>query len=65
MGKYRSFFQGLIDELKQTYKFTNAKTGQPQNWYTFASENSKVFKYSVSFSQGSRVRVPVEWKGAV
>ena len=57
MGKYRSFFQGLIDELRQIHKFTNARTGQPQNWYTFASENSKVFRYSVSFSQGGRVRV--------
>lgn len=57
MEKYRSYFQGLIDELRQVHKFTNAKSGQPQNWYTFASDNSKVFKYSVSFAQGGRVRV--------
>jgi hypothetical protein len=57
MERYRSYFQGLIDELRQVHKFTNARTGQPQNWYTFASENSKVFKYSVSFAQGGRVRV--------
>lgn len=57
--KYRAYFQGLIDELRNKHKFTNARAGQPQNWYTFASENSKVFKYSASFAQGGRVRVEV------
>jgi hypothetical protein len=55
--RYRAYFQSLIDELRETHKFTNARTGQPQNWYTFASENSKVYKYSTSFAQGGRVRV--------
>jgi Domain of unknown function (DUF4268) len=55
--KYRTYFQSLIDELREVHRFTNARTGQPQNWYTFASENSKVFKYSTSFAQGGRVRV--------
>lgn len=57
--RYRAYFQGLIDELRNVHKFTNAKAGQPQNWYTFASENSKVFKYSTSFTQGGRVRAEV------
>ena len=57
--KYRTYFQGLIDELREVHKFTNARAGQPQNWYTFASENSKVFKYSTSFAQDERVRVEV------
>ena len=57
--RYRSYFQSLIDELRETHKFTNARTGQPQNWYTFASENSKVYRYSTSFAQGGRVRVEV------
>lgn len=57
--KYRTYFQELIDELRQTHKFTNARTGQPQNWYTFSSENSRLFKYSTSFAQGGRVRVEV------
>jgi hypothetical protein len=57
--KYRTYFQQLIDELRQAHKFTNARAGQPQNWYTFSSENSRLFKYSTSFAQGGRVRVEV------
>lgn len=57
--KYRAYFQGLIDELRTVHKFTNAKAGQPQSWYDFASENSKVFKYSTSFAKGGRVRAEV------
>ena len=57
--KYRSYFQELIDELRETHKFTNARTGLPQNWYTFPSENSRVYTYSTSFARGSRVRVEV------
>lgn len=59
MEKYRAYFQALIDELREKYKFTNARVGQPQNWYTFASENSRVFKYSTSFALGGRVRAEV------
>lgn len=55
--RYRTYFQGLIDELREAHKFTNARTGQAQNWYTFASENSKIYTYSTSFAQGGRVRV--------
>lgn len=55
--KYRAYFQSLIDELREVHKFTNARAGQPQNWYTFSSENSRVFRYSTSFAQGGRVRV--------
>lgn len=57
--KYRDYFQVLIDTLRENHKFTNARAGQPQSWYTFASENSKVFKYSTSFASGGRVRTEV------
>jgi hypothetical protein len=57
--KYRSYFQSLLDELRNVHKFTNAKAAQPQNWYTFTSDNSKVYKYSTSFAQGRRVRAEV------
>ena len=55
--KYRSYFQSLLDELREVHKYTNARAAQPQNWYTFTSDNSKVYKYSTSFAQGSRIRV--------
>jgi hypothetical protein len=58
-GTYKTYFQKLIDELREKYKFTNAKVGQPQNWYSFASENSKVFKYGTSFAQNDRVRTEI------
>lgn len=57
--KYKAYFQGLIDELRESHRFTNARAGQPQNWYTFSSENSRLFRYSTSFAQGGRVRVEV------
>jgi hypothetical protein len=52
--KYRNFFQTLIDELRDNHKFTNAKLGQPQSWYQFASGHSGI-TYSVSFPQGDQV----------
>ena len=57
--RYRSYFQTLIDELREKHRFTNARAGQPQNWYTFASDNSRFYKYSASFAQGGKVRVEV------
>lgn len=57
--KYRSYFQSLLDELRNVHKFTNARAAQPQNWYTFTSDNSKVYKYSTSLAQGGRVRVEI------
>jgi uncharacterized protein DUF4268 len=52
---YRQFFQRMVDELREKYRFTNAKMGQPQNWYSFASGTSGVV-YSIWFSGGGRVR---------
>ncbi len=57
--KYRSYFQLLIDELREKHKFTNARSGQPQNWYTFASDNSKIYKFGTSFTTGEKVRVEI------
>lgn len=55
---YQQFFQRLIDELREKNKFTNARAGQPQNWYTFSS-GAKGFQYSVSFAAGGRVRAEI------
>lgn len=56
--RYREYFQNLLDTLRETYRFTSAKKGQPQNWYTFSSGNKK-FVYGHSFAQGSRVRTEI------
>ena len=34
--RYREFFQGLIDTLREEHKFTSAKKALPQNWHDFA-----------------------------
>jgi hypothetical protein len=52
---YRQYFQSLIDELRTKYKFTGAKVGQPQNWYSFSSGLTGLV-FSNSFAQGGKVR---------
>jgi hypothetical protein len=63
-ARYRTFFQALIDELRIKHQFTKARAGQAQSWYTFASENSKVYRYSASFAAGERIRteVYIDWE---
>lgn len=53
---YRVFFQGLIDRLREEYRFTEAKKGQPQNWYSFASGFSGL-TYGANFTQEKEARV--------
>lgn len=52
--KYKNYFQRLIDELREEHKFTGAKVGQPQNWYTFASGIGNI-GYGAQFARGSKV----------
>ena len=56
---YKLYYQNLLDELREQYKFTNAKAGQKQGWYTFASEKSNVYKYYTAFASKSRVRTAI------
>jgi hypothetical protein len=46
---YQAFFQSLIDELREKHRFTNARAGLPQNWYTFSTGVAGI-KYGVAFS---------------
>jgi hypothetical protein len=52
---YRRYFQILIDQLRETHRFTRARVAQPQNWYLFPSGVQGV-NYGTSFAQGGRVR---------
>ncbi len=56
--KYRTYFQSLIDELREKHHFTGAKAGQPQNWYSFSSGISGI-TYGANFSQGGKARTEV------
>jgi hypothetical protein len=56
--KYKAYFQALIDELRDKHKFTGAKAGQPQSWYSF-STGIKGFLYSASFAQGGKARAEI------
>ncbi len=53
---YRQYFQVLLDELREKHRFTSARVGLPNNWYSFRSGVPGV-DYSTSFAQGGRVRV--------
>ncbi len=52
---YRNYFQALIDELREKHQFTNAKVGQPQNWYSFSSGISGI-TFGAVFVQGGKAR---------
>jgi hypothetical protein len=56
---YRAFFQELVDELRETHRFTGAKTARPQSWYPFASGTALGIYYVTSFAHGDRVRTEV------
>src|SRR5699024_10338009 len=53
--RYRSYFQNLIDKLRENHRFTSARAGQPQNWYAFASGITGI-NYGANFCQGDKVR---------
>lgn len=56
MERYREYFQGLIDTLREDHRFTNARKGQPQSWYSFSSGISG-FTYGGNFNADGGVRV--------
>ena len=52
--KYQSYFQVLIDELREKHKFTGAKVSLAQNWYNFSSGLGGI-RYGARFPQGGKV----------
>jgi len=56
---YQDFFQGVMDELREKYKFTNAKKAQPQSWYAFTSGAVSGITYNATFASRDRLRAEV------
>ena len=56
--RYQNYFQGLIDELREVHRFTSAKAGQPQNWYSFSSGITGI-SYGANFAQGGKARAEI------
>ena len=58
---YRSFFQRLIDTLREEHSFTGARKGQPQSWYSFSAGHAQRVQYGASFPKdGARVEVYID-----
>jgi Domain of unknown function (DUF4268) len=55
---YRAFFQDLLDELRDKYKYTGARAAQPQNWYSFASGITRI-TYGFSFAAQGQARAEI------
>jgi hypothetical protein len=59
---YQMFFQKLIDELREKHRFTNARVGQAQSWYSFASGYRGV-KFGSWFGSGQKVTAEIYFDG--
>ena len=58
--RYRDFFQSLIDILREKHNFTNARKGQPQNWYSFSTGyGGGSIIYGANFTGQKQARVEV------
>lgn len=52
--RYRSYFQGLIDELREQHDFTGRRTGQAQNNHYFSS-GIRGISYTAKFGRNHKV----------
>lgn len=57
--EYRTFFQGLIDELREQHGFTLARSARAQSWYMFTAGiggRAGGIGYGFCFGRGHKVR---------
>jgi hypothetical protein len=57
--RYRQFFQELIDTLREEHRFTGARKGQPQSWYSFSAGYGQKVTYGASFTGDKQARTEV------
>lgn len=57
--RYQTFFQKLMDTLREEYNFMKARKAQPQNWQTFSAGHAQRVQYGANFALGKRARVEV------
>jgi len=55
-GRFRPFFQALVDEMREQHRFTNARKAQDQRWCSFAAGHSGLL-YSAVFAGDKSFRV--------
>ena len=56
---YKTFFQTLVDELRDKHKFTNARAAQPQSWYAFSSGVSGIHYITAFARRGLQARLSI------
>jgi len=55
-GRYRTFFQPLVDEMREKHRFTNMRVAREHNWCTFAAGHGGL-KYGAVFKGPNRLGV--------
>ena len=58
--RFRTFFQDLVDTLREEHRFTNRRKGYPRHWYHFPTGHGTRAQFGASFaSKGDVVRIEV------